>query len=248
MAKHLKLIKMNHRRDKITEVVLNVLTNWPDCIDDFHIDIAKEIADELLADEPARQVGEEIIISCKVSDITNCPKFEWTDGKEHEDGYPKESKQDKEHSEKLKQCKSKLGDYKCHVPTNVKDSKGRIVHVDKCLKGAIENLNAHGIKTIASCCGHGVVQPSILVELSKQYPKGAKEWLKDRHIYNEDIPDLTVNFLVELLEQYHKSRIRGEERSFTEHEIELLQSEVHKITGDGEVMQCFNKLLGINAG
>ena len=38
------------------------------------------------------------------------------------------------------------------------------------------------------------------------------------------------------------------ERFFTETEIAHLQSEVHKITGDGEVMQLFNKLLGINAG
>ena len=33
-----------------------------------------------------------------------------------------------------------------------------------------------------------------------------------------------------------------------EEEISTLQSEVHKITGDGEVMQLFNKLLGVNAG
>lgn len=38
------------------------------------------------------------------------------------------------------------------------------------------------------------------------------------------------------------------ERVFTENEISLLQSEVHKITGDSEVMQLFNKLLGVNAG
>lgn len=38
------------------------------------------------------------------------------------------------------------------------------------------------------------------------------------------------------------------ERLFTETEIAHLQSEVHNITGDGEVMQLFNKLLGVNAG
>jgi len=38
------------------------------------------------------------------------------------------------------------------------------------------------------------------------------------------------------------------ERVFTETEISHLQSEVHKITGNGEVMQLFNKLLGVNAG
>lgn len=35
---------------------------------------------------------------------------------------------------------------------------------------------------------------------------------------------------------------------FTESEIQQLQSEVHKITGDGEVMGLFNNLLGIQAG
>lgn len=38
------------------------------------------------------------------------------------------------------------------------------------------------------------------------------------------------------------------ERTFTETEISHLQHDIHKITGDGEVMMLFNKLLGINAG
>lgn len=63
------------------------------------------------------------------------------------------------------ECKSSFGDYKCHVPTSLKDSKGRIVCVDKCLKEAVENFNARGIETIASCCGHGVIQPSVLIKL-----------------------------------------------------------------------------------
>lgn len=36
-------------------------------------------------------------------------------------------------------------------------------------------------------------------------------------------------------------------KMFTEKEIESLQSEVYKITGKGNVMALFNKLLGINA-
>jgi len=64
-------------------------------------------------------------------------------------------------------CKSYFGDYKCHVATNVVDSQGRTVYVDKCLKEAIENLNAEGLRTIASCCGHGIVQPRIDIELKK---------------------------------------------------------------------------------
>jgi sortase (surface protein transpeptidase) len=38
------------------------------------------------------------------------------------------------------------------------------------------------------------------------------------------------------------------ERTFTETEISHLQSSVHKITGDGEVMGLFNQLLGVAAG
>jgi len=38
------------------------------------------------------------------------------------------------------------------------------------------------------------------------------------------------------------------ERKFTETEIGSLQSQVHKITGDGEVMKLFNKLLGVAEG
>lgn len=65
--------------------------------------------------------------------------------------------------EKMK-CKSYFGDYKCHVATNVKDSKGNFIHVDKCLKDAVENLNAQGFKTVASCCGHGIINPKITIE------------------------------------------------------------------------------------
>lgn len=61
-------------------------------------------------------------------------------------------------------CESYFGDYKCHVKTNITDSKGRPIYVDKCLKEAVENLNAKGFKTIASCCGHGYLQPNIVIK------------------------------------------------------------------------------------
>lgn len=63
-----------------------------------------------------------------------------------------------------RKCKSYFGDYKCHAKTNVKDSKGNFIYVDKCLKEAVENLNAVGLKTVASCCGHGVINPKITIE------------------------------------------------------------------------------------
>lgn len=49
-------------------------------------------------------------------------------------------------------------------------------------------------------------------------------------------------------EMYHfgwNNCIKANE-SFTRKEIETLQSEVYSITGKGEVMQKFNKLLGVN--
>jgi len=58
--------------------------------------------------------------------------------------------------------------------------------------------------------------------------------------------------------EYHKKRaeilnssihlLETKNQTFTNTEIEHLQSEVHKITGDGKVMELFNKLLGIKAG
>jgi len=41
--------------------------------------------------------------------------------------------------------------------------------------------------------------------------------------------------------------IIGKEQMFSQTEIEQLQSEVYKITGKGEVMQLFNKMLGVSA-
>jgi len=61
-------------------------------------------------------------------------------------------------------CKSYFGDYKCHVKTNVKDSNGEFIYVDRCLKEAVENLNAMGFKTVASCCGHGIINPKISID------------------------------------------------------------------------------------
>lgn len=42
--------------------------------------------------------------------------------------------------------------------------------------------------------------------------------------------------------------MKNNSRVFTEREIAVLQSEVHAITGNGQVMACFNKMLGICTG
>jgi len=79
-----------------------------------------------------------------------------------------------------KECESEIGDYKCHVRTNIKDKIGRTVSVDKCLKDAVELLNKHGYSTIASCCGHGKVSPTILIDQSQPAEiaiRGGRGWI-----------------------------------------------------------------------
>lgn len=57
-----------------------------------------------------------------------------------------------------------------------------------------------------------------------------------------------ISNVSEILEVLEEVAIQVQkERSFTETEISQLQSAIHKITGDGEVMQLFNSLLGVNA-
>lgn len=64
----------------------------------------------------------------------------------------------------MKRAESYFGDYKCHVKTKLKDSKGRYIYVDKCLKAFIEFFNDIGLKPLGSCCGHGYVEPTIVFE------------------------------------------------------------------------------------
>jgi hypothetical protein len=48
-----------------------------------------------------------------------------------------------------------------------------------------------------------------------------------------------------LQEKIYKRESNSE---YSQQEIEQLQSKIHKITGDGEIMGLFNELLGNNAG
>ena len=58
-----------------------------------------------------------------------------------------------------------------------------------------------------------------------------------------------ISNVSEILEVLEEVAIQVQkERLFTENEISQLQSAIHKITGDGEVMQLFNSLLGVKAG
>lgn len=54
------------------------------------------------------------------------------------------------------------------------------------------------------------------------------------------------NEIIDLMEEVAKEIQK--EGSFTKNQIEQLQSSIHKITGDGEVMGLFNSLLGVGVG
>lgn len=37
-----------------------------------------------------------------------------------------------------------------------------VSYIDPCIRNLIERLNQHGIKTVSSCCGHGVYPMTII--------------------------------------------------------------------------------------
>lgn len=53
------------------------------------------------------------------------------------------------------------GDYDCQVPMPI---SRRIEYIDFCIADIIAALNAANIITIASCCGHGLRDASIILE------------------------------------------------------------------------------------
>lgn len=70
----------------------------------------------------------------------------------------------------------------------------------------------------------------------------------DAHEY---LKEISPNDKYGVREKLQKNNLKGIVENimekYAQHKIEKLHSEVHKITGDGEVMACFNYLLGINA-
>ena len=68
-----------------------------------------------------------------------------------------------------------IGTYECQVPMPL---NGRRQDIDLCIADIVAALNAAGITTVASCCGHGksdgVVSLSDGRELTVKYQKGKK--------------------------------------------------------------------------
>jgi len=56
-----------------------------------------------------------------------------------------------------------FGEFKCDVQI-ISCTTGLNIYVDRCIADIITALNRHGIKTIASCCGHGKIDGSIILE------------------------------------------------------------------------------------
>lgn len=54
-----------------------------------------------------------------------------------------------------------FGTYECAVPMPL---KGRLQSIDICIASIVAALNACNITTVASCCGHGKIDGSIMLE------------------------------------------------------------------------------------
>ena len=78
---------------------------------------------------------------------------------------------------------------KCDGPGNPKTYEnqaalpleGRIVAVDSCIHHIVAALNAGGVKTVASCCGHELMRGNIVLEDGRTLliiptPKDLDEW------------------------------------------------------------------------
>ncbi len=59
----------------------------------------------------------------------------------------------------FKDC-CKVGSYNHQVPMPI---NGRRVDIDFCIADIVASLNAANITTIASCCGHGIMDSSIIL-------------------------------------------------------------------------------------
>ena len=57
----------------------------------------------------------------------------------------------------------------CHLgePRNSVERKvrGKIVRLDSCITEVVADLNKLGMPTLASCCGHGIYPPSVVIKI-----------------------------------------------------------------------------------
>ena len=67
---------------------------------------------------------------------------------------------------KILKCSSNFGLYKNQISVRPPDewqSRKKFFSLDPCIAGEVVGLIAQGIRTVASCCGHGRIAPTIIV-------------------------------------------------------------------------------------
>ena len=59
---------------------------------------------------------------------------------------------------------------------------GRVEHIDHCIHHIVAALNAGGVQTVASCCGHNLMKGNIVLEdgrvliILPETPKSMEAW------------------------------------------------------------------------
>jgi hypothetical protein len=160
-------------------------------------------------------------------------------------------------SDKLYQALKDLVKLKFHKDANGKD-KYYETNQPIVWKNAIEALESSSPSPVKEPGSTAEILQQILKALHKEksdsiLPTARTKRTGEYRIGLSKAEDIVGEFLVELLENpplasyKQQGRVEGE-RTFTETEISHLQSAIHKITGDGEVMKLFNGLLGVSAG
>jgi hypothetical protein len=70
-----------------------------------------------------------------------------------------------------------FGSYDAAIP--MRTAQGRMVAVDVCIATEIGRLWMHGVVTVGSCCGHGQMQPTVVVaaeSIPKMRELGYENW------------------------------------------------------------------------
>ena len=71
-----------------------------------------------------------------------------------------------------------MGSYECQVPMAI---DGRRVDIDYCIADMVAALNAANIATVASCCGHGKIQASIVLKDGRELRVRGKFEIRDQN-------------------------------------------------------------------
>lgn len=68
-----------------------------------------------------------------------------------------------------------IGSYECQVPMPL---NGRLQSIDYCIADVVAALNAANIRTAASCCGHGQIDGSVVLDDGReiQIKNGVRPW------------------------------------------------------------------------